>query len=227
MSKPLLSGRLLGLKFMQRAQEKVEKAEAQDAAEERDAEVRRPAAAAAAATAARRRSHCDCFCLPSLAWPPPSVPQAHWVVEGARSRCVVIAEGDPPPCASGAAGRLSFRGFNTDTEQLQADEASKEAASAAAAAEAANPDGKTVTDEAMASSLRRQQKQQQRGGGSGGSGQHDGQQQEQHQHHRKKHGGQQRHGDGGSGKKKRRGREGGDEGGEPLRGKSRQKARYF
>ena len=41
MSKPLLSGRLLGLKFMQRAQEKVEKAEAEDAAEERDAEVRR------------------------------------------------------------------------------------------------------------------------------------------------------------------------------------------
>ena len=226
MSKPLLSGRLLGLKFMQRAQERVERAEAQDAAEERDAEVRRRCRCCCRHSRCRHRARGAVSAFPHS----PGhrlVPQAHWVVEGARSRCVVIAEGDPPPCASGAAGRLSFCGFNADTEQLQADEASKEAAAAAAAAEAANPDGKTVTDEAMASSLRRQQKQQQRGGGSGGSGQHDGQQQEQHQHHRKKHGGQQRHGDGGSGKKKRRGREGGDEGGEPLRGKSRQKARYF
>lgn len=39
MSKPALSSRLMGLKFMQRAQEKEKKAEAQEAAEQRDAEV--------------------------------------------------------------------------------------------------------------------------------------------------------------------------------------------
>lgn len=39
MSKPVLSSRLMGLKFMQRRAEKEKKAEAAEAAEERDAEV--------------------------------------------------------------------------------------------------------------------------------------------------------------------------------------------
>ncbi|KAL4419729.1 hypothetical protein ABPG75_006827 [Micractinium tetrahymenae] len=125
MSKPVLSSRLMGLKFMQRAAEKEKKAEVAEAAEQRDAE-------------------------------------AHWVVEGARTRCVVLAEGDPPPSeaeaagGSGAAGRLSFGGFNAGTEQLVADAT---AAQAAAAAEAGNPGGKAVSDEAMAATLRRQGRQ--------------------------------------------------------------------
>jgi len=42
MSKPALSSRLLGLKFMQRGKEKEEKAAAEVAAEERDAEASKP-----------------------------------------------------------------------------------------------------------------------------------------------------------------------------------------
>ena len=38
--KPALSSRVMGLKFMQRGREKVEKAAAEAAAEEREAEVR-------------------------------------------------------------------------------------------------------------------------------------------------------------------------------------------
>ncbi|KAL4437835.1 hypothetical protein ABPG77_005747 [Micractinium sp. CCAP 211/92] len=137
MSKPVLSSRLMGLKFMQRAAEKEKKAKATEAAEQRDAE-------------------------------------AHWVVEGARTRCVVLAEGDPPPseaAGSGAAGRLSFGGFNSGTEQLVADAA---AAQAAAAAEAENPDGKAVSDEAMAATLRQQGRQS----GDGQRGHQRGQQQQ-------------------------------------------------
>ena len=40
-AKPALSSRLLGLKFMQRSREKEQRAAAEEAAEERDAEVRR------------------------------------------------------------------------------------------------------------------------------------------------------------------------------------------
>lgn len=100
--------------------------------------------------------------------------QAHWVAEGARTRCVVLAEGDPPPseaAGSGAAGRLSFGGFNSGTEQLVADAA---AAQAAAAAEAENPDGKAVSDEAMAATLRQQGRQS----GDGQRGHKRGQQQQ-------------------------------------------------
>ena len=127
------------------------------------------------------------------------------MVEGARTRCVVLAEGDPPPCSSGALGRLSFGGFNRSTE---AGAATAAAGEAAAAAEAEAPDGKVVSDEAMAASLAR---------GKGGK-------------RRKGEGGREERG--GGGKKQRR--HGGDDrerpgggGGDGKKGGGRQKARYF
>lgn len=136
--------------------------------------------------------------------------QAHWVVEGARTRCVVLAEGDPPPCASGAGGRLSFGGFSRETEALQAGESEREKADAAAAAEAANPDGKAVSDAAMAASLQQKKKQRQHGQADGGD--------RRHPHERQ-------HGSGGK-KQQRRGRDE-EEAGVPQAKKSRQRARYF
>lgn len=142
--------------------------------------------------------------------------QAHWVVEGARTRCVVLAEGDPPPseaAGGGAAGRLSFGGFNAGTEQLVAEAT---ATQEAAAAEAVHPGGKAVSDEAMAATLRRQGRQPT----DGQRGQKHGQQQ-----HRQQDG--QRQSKGG-GKHKREGDERGSGG---QRGKGgggkRARARYF
>lgn len=111
----------------------------------------------------------------TLALTPRLPPQAHWVVEGARTRCVVLAEGDPAPCEGSApSGRMSFGGFSPSAEQAQQED---EAAAALAEAEAANPDGKAVSDAAMAASLQRQQggksKKQRHGGGDGG-GRHSG-----------------------------------------------------
>ncbi|PRW33666.1 peptidase S8 [Chlorella sorokiniana] len=112
--KPVLSSRVMGLKFMQRGREKEQKAAAEEAAEEREAE-------------------------------------AHWVVEGARTRCVVLAEGDPPPLEAAGGGRISFGGFNTEAEERRK---GAEAAEALAAAEQ-NPEGVVITDEGMAAALRK------------------------------------------------------------------------
>ncbi|GAB4815999.1 hypothetical protein N2152v2_003045 [Parachlorella kessleri] len=83
--------------------------------------------------------------------------EAHWVVEGSRTRCIVLAEGDP---YSSTLGRVSFKGFNPETERLQQEAEQREARRAAAAA-AADPEGKSVSDEAMAAELGRRQQQQQ------------------------------------------------------------------
>ncbi len=66
------------------------------------------------------------------------------MVEGAQTRCVVIAERDP--CGA-ALGRVSFHGFNPETERLQQEIEEREARQAAAAAD---PEGKAISDEALA-----------------------------------------------------------------------------
>ena len=71
--------------------------------------------------------------------------QAQWVVDGSRTRCIVLAEGDP--CSS-TLGRVSFKGFNPETERLQQEAEQREARRAAAAA--TDLEGKSVSDEAMA-----------------------------------------------------------------------------
>jgi hypothetical protein len=43
------------------------------------------------------------------------------MVEGSRSRCLVISEGDSVCGAPSSSGRQSFRGFNPATERLQAE----------------------------------------------------------------------------------------------------------
>jgi hypothetical protein len=243
--KPTLSSRVLGLKFMQRAREKEVKAAAVEAAEEHDAEVRGGRGAVQRASGRAIVAACCCCVPPPGSTHPPTFSlsslhtthQAHWVVEGARTRCVVIAEGDPPAWepapGGGAGGRLSFGGCNPSAEQLAAD---AEVAAAAAAAEAANPDGKAVTDEAMAAALRKQ-----KGGGKATAAPAAEQQQQRQQQQRKDRrdsGGKQgrhdsgskraRHDDGGgsSGKKQRRGPTNG-EGDDWGSGGKKPRARYF
>jgi hypothetical protein len=138
--------------------------------------------------------------IPALTHRQPDNVQAHWVVEGARTRCVVIAEGDPPPSGS-AAGRLSFGGFGELANKKLKDEERQ----AAAAASEANNTGTSISDEAMATSLTKAQRQQQ---------------QQQQQHSGKKHGRPQQ-GDG------RRDRKTGRRGDDDKGGKPKQRARYF
>ena len=140
--KPQLSDRLKDLKFMQRA---AHKRSANDAFGDEDEARRRDA-------------------------------EAHWVLPAdgnggsggsgsgaAAGRCVVVVcDRDPLPDAlAGGAGRMSFRGFNPQTEARAAEAAAGAAAAARAAAEAARDaaGGVVVSDEAMAARL---------GGGSGG-----------------------------------------------------------
>ncbi len=68
-------------------------------------------------------------------------------MESARSRCVVVAEGDP---VGGSLGRLSFKGFNPDTEKLQQEVEAREARQAAVAAGEDPEEGKAISDEALA-----------------------------------------------------------------------------
>lgn len=75
----------------------------------------------------------------------PPLPQAHWVLESAQSRCVVVVEGDP---ISSGTGRLSFNKFNPETEKLQQE--AEERQQRAAAAAVGESEGKAVSDEAMA-----------------------------------------------------------------------------
>lgn len=84
---------------------------------------------------------------------PTHLPQAHWVVEGARTRCVVLAEGDPPPAEAADGGRISFGGFNAESEERRR---AAEAAEALAAAED-NPEGVVITDEGMAAALQKRE----------------------------------------------------------------------
>lgn len=70
--------------------------------------------------------------------PHPRSLQEAWVIEGAKNRCVVLMEGDPPTTT----GRMSFLGFNQATEQLQKDADRRE--------RTAGEEGITVTDEEMA-----------------------------------------------------------------------------
>ncbi len=66
------------------------------------------------------------------------------MVDGAQTRCIVVAEGDP---RAAAVGRLSFRGFNPEAERLQREADARVAAQAAAADD---PEGKSISDEALA-----------------------------------------------------------------------------
>lgn len=182
-------------------------------------------------------------------WPPRSS-QAHWVVEGARTRCMVLTEGDPPPAVSTGGGRISFGGFNAEAEQRrQADEA----AQALAAAEA-NPEGVVITDEGMAAALRKKRGAEQgkslgsgagryfdaggganyvgkqQGGGkqrdSGGGKQHSGG--KQHGGSGKQHKGGKQHGGGGDrGGGRKQGRRGQDEDERGPAPKKKKFQRYF
>lgn len=191
--------------------QKAQKQQEEEQAQQEDAEVREATPARAAARRQGRGVRVCSWALPRPHTHCPSL-QAHWVVEGARTRCVVIAEGDPPPgggaSSVGAVGRMSF-GFNAQTDQLQAEAAEGERQATAAAAEAANPGGKSVSDEGMAVSLGQQRQQRPDG------------QQQQRGHHHKKHG---QHGDGSQrGKKQRRSGEGDERDGLPKK----TRGRYF
>ncbi|KAI7836577.1 hypothetical protein COHA_009594 [Chlorella ohadii] len=172
--------------------------------------------------------------------------EAHWVVEGARTRCVVLAEGDPPPAEAADGGRISFGGFNAESEERRR---AAEAAEALAAAED-NPEGVVITDEGMAAALQKREMdrfksvssgagryfdtggsanhiaRQQRSGGKdrgGGGKQRDGG--KQHGGGGKQHGGKGgKHGGGdGGGSGRKHGRRGQDEG---ERGPAKKKGKF-
>ena len=84
-------------------------------------------------------------------------PQAHWVVKtpagGAKPRCAVVMEGDPPPGA--LVGRFSFRSFNASTERVQeeAEERLKELTSNGGQDAEAERGEQSVSDADMARSM--------------------------------------------------------------------------
>jgi hypothetical protein len=148
----------MGLKFMQKAQQTVQKQQEEEQVKQEDAEVGGTAAETLAFPSAR---------VPSFSCHPMHLLQAHWVVEGAQTRCVVITEGDPLPSDDGglAVGRLSF-GYSDSKHQASL------AATEGTRPEASGPDaggdqaaGASVSDEAMAAALQRKGRQQQAGGG--------------------------------------------------------------
>ena len=113
-----------------------------------------------------------CLTVGSVLCPGLPCAQAHWVVEGAQSRCIVVTEGDPLPSAT--VGRMSFRGFNPATERL-APEALKGTAAGAAEAEAGDGGGVSVSDADMAAHVaprNQQQQEQQINSGGKRKGQH-------------------------------------------------------
>ena len=162
---PALSSRLKGLRFMQRAQHKAQKQQEEQQADRNDAEVRGgPRPPRAGGVAVTSRPPRPRICLTAIV----CMPQAHWVAEGARTQCVVIAEGDPQPGDVAAGGRMRFLAPGSEQQAAVAETGGGE-----------GPDGckggVSVSDEAMAASLKRKarhdddkgEKQQRQGEGRG------------------------------------------------------------
>lgn len=201
-AKPLLSSRLMGLKFMQRAKEKEVKQQKEEEVQEQEAEVSPVQRARQMLPEFWRGKRGPAMSM-SLIGSRLGLLQAQWVIEGARTRCIVIAEGDPPPSTSGGAvGRMSFGGYSAVADPIQTTAANSERQAATGAAEAANPGGKSVSDEAMAASLSKQK----------------------HRHSDGSRHSRQQDGSSGKGKKKRRGDNGEEERGNT---KKQSRGRYF